>query len=450
MKNKRFLLQHYKKMVLKIDVTTEETKKTVEDKTKLPKGSLKKRIRKKIRIWRANFSKMPLFHKLVLLGITTGIAILASIAFVYSFVILTIPPHKPLDTSYKLLYVENTNLFDFSQDLPIPPTVKDQENPINGELYTKLEFDKLSKQKPLMVMIENHVDARPQAGLSQADLVYETLVESGITRFMAVYWGKEAEKIGPIRSIRKYYLDWSAEYDDPPIVHIGQAGYEPWEDVIVPEADARSYIRTYNVKSFMWYGRSITWRDHDKFNSGIAWEHVAYSDTATAWADAKELGWTGPATVESLSFKRDIQKEKRPFSQKISIRFLNLGGETYKVDWEYDKESNTYKRDLAGQDHLDENNNKQLSAKNVILQYVNYSTTGDRNGRIVLTTLGNGKAKIFRDGKEIDGVWEKGSRTARTKFYNSGGEEINLNRGQIWIEVIPVIGTNTLSQITIS
>ncbi len=442
-------------MVLQVDLT--KTESTMDRKNpdinqigrdSTPKISLKKRVKNKIRKWKANFAKIPLIQKIFVLFIIISLTSLISVAVIYSYVLITTPGHEPIDTTYQLMEVQTVKGYHFDFELPSPPKVKDQENPINGELYTKEDFENLQSRKPLMVMIENHVDARPQAGLTNADLVYETLVESGITRFMAVFWGKDTEKVGPVRSIRTYFIDWSAEYDDPPICNIGQAGYESWEAVIVPEADARSYIRRYNVKSFGWYGRDVTWRDRDKFNSGIAWEHVAYSDTETLWDDAKTLGWIGPATVDSLQFKKELLKNQRPISQEIEIKFLNLSPQNYRVKWVYDKDSNTYKRYLADNPHIDENNNKQISAKNVIIQHCKYRPTGDRNGRIVYTTIDEGKADILRDGEHIEGTWKKEGRTSRTKFYVND-EEVELNRGQIWIEIVPVSGTTDLSDISI-
>jgi hypothetical protein len=444
-------------MVLQVDLSQEQnskenlkfTEREKLSKSNIPKASLLKRLKNKFRVWQANFAKMPLSHKIIVSFICIAIAGLASIAVVYSFIIFTSPEHMPLDATFKLLQSQGLDGLLFSQDLPTPPKVKDQENPINGELYTKEEFESLKERKVMGAIVENHVDARPQAGLSSADLVYETLVESGITRYLAIFWGKDAEKIGPIRSLRSYFLDWTSEYDDPPICNIGQAGYEPWEEVIVPEADARSYIRQHNIKSFGWYGRNVTWRDRDKFNSGVSWEHVAYSDTETLWEDAAVLGWTGPSDIESLKFKKDDAKEERALSQEIEIKFMNLSSDQFRVKWVFDKDSNTYKRYLANEPHIDENNSKQIAAKNVIIQHCKYRPTGDRGGRIVFTTIGEGDAEIFRDGELVDGSWKKSSRTSRTKFYDGDGNEVELNRGQIWIEVVPVSGTTDLSDITI-
>ncbi|MDD3648386.1 MAG: DUF3048 domain-containing protein, partial [Candidatus Dojkabacteria bacterium] len=415
----------------------------------IPKKGLSERIRSKLRLWKANFVKMSSSHKFMLIGMIILIGGLASVALIYGYIIVTTPGHKEIDTSFRLLKVENAKGLSFLSELPPPPEIRDQENPINGELYTKKEFAELKKRRPLFVIIENHTDARPQAGLLDADLVYETLAESGITRFAAVFWGKEAKKVGPIRSLRTYFLDWSSEYDDPPVCNIGQAGYEPWEEVIDPEADARSYIQKYNIKSYSWYGRDVFWRDQDKFNKGIAWEHVAYSETETLWADAETLGWVGPSSLESLKFKKDASKDSRSLTQEISIEFLSLGSESYKVKWVYERDSNSYLRYLAGKPHIDDNYNRQISVKTIIIQHVPYRPTGDKNGRIVFTTVGTGDADIFLDSKQMKGIWKKESRTARTKFYDESGKEIPINRGLIWIEVVPVSGDFDLSKIVI-
>lgn len=437
-------------MVLQVDLTQKTPETSDRQKQDVVvKTSLARRIKNRFRKWQADFAKKPFSHKLILTIISIGVAGLGSIAVVYGYVIFTIPSYQPLDASFKLLEVQSIRGLTFAQDLPTPPKVKDQENPINGELYTKEEFEQLMLRKPLMVMIENYIEARPQAGLTDADLIYETLAESGITRFMAVFWGKDSLKVGPIRSVRTYFLDWASEYNDPPLMNIGQAGYDAGEEIIDPEADARSYIRKCNIKSFDWYGRKVTWRDLDKFHSGIGWEHVAYSDTQTLWADAKTLGWVGPADITPLKFKKDALKEQRALSSEIEIKFLSLGAETYKVKWVFDKDSNSYKRYIADEPQIDENNNKQVAAKNVIIQHCQYRTTGDKNGRIVFTTIDEGNAQIFRDGKLVEGKWKKTSRTDRTKFYDGDGNEVELNRGQIWIEIVPVQGTNKLSKITI-
>src|SRR3989344_1632572 len=109
----------------------------------------------------------------------------------------------------------------FVIDPSIPRTEK---CPLNGKLFTKQERDAWEKVRPIAVMIENHPEARPQSGLSFADVVYEAVAEGGITRFMGVFYCQDAGIVGPVRSARTYYLDFISEYGIYPLyVHWGGA-----------------------------------------------------------------------------------------------------------------------------------------------------------------------------------------------------------------------------------
>jgi len=95
-------------------------------------------------------------------------------------------------------------------DLP-----KTETCPINGGMFTKIESDIWEERRPIALIIENHADARPQSGLSKADVVYEAVAEGGITRFLSIFYcGAAAEdvKVAPVRSARVYFIDWAAEY----------------------------------------------------------------------------------------------------------------------------------------------------------------------------------------------------------------------------------------------
>jgi hypothetical protein len=104
---------------------------------------------------------------------------------------------------------------------------KTEECPINGGMFSTIERDIWEERRPMGVMIENHLDSRPQSGLSRADVIYEAVAEGGITRFLGIFYcGAAAEDvtIGPIRSARVYFVDWISEYGtDPLYVHFGGA-----------------------------------------------------------------------------------------------------------------------------------------------------------------------------------------------------------------------------------
>jgi hypothetical protein len=109
-------------------------------------------------------------------------------------------------------------------DLSAPKT---EVCPLNGKMFTKGEKEIWERRRPLTVMIENHEESRPQSGLSYADVVYEAVAEGGITRFLSVFYcGVSAQDviIGPVRSVRVYYLDWASEYGRYPLfAHVGGA-----------------------------------------------------------------------------------------------------------------------------------------------------------------------------------------------------------------------------------
>ncbi|HNW23731.1 MAG TPA: DUF3048 C-terminal domain-containing protein, partial [Candidatus Dojkabacteria bacterium] len=85
----------------------------------------------------------------------------------------------------------------------------------------------------------------------------------------------------------------------------------------------------------------------------------------------------------------------------------------------------------------DQETNTQVYAKNLVIQEVVLTPSYDDKGRIILTTIGEGKATLFIDGKITTGTWKKLSRTDRTKYYDSEGNEVIFNRGRTWISAVP-------------
>ena len=107
------------------------------------------------------------------------------------------------------------------------------------------------------------------------------------------------------------------------------------------------------------------------------------------------------------------------------------------VTWEYDREANLYRRVNGGNSHKDLNNDEQLAVKNVVVQFARERGPIDELKHLLYDTTGTGKAFIFQDGKVVKGTWKKGDREDRTKFSDSGGKEVEFNKGEIWIEVVP-------------
>ena len=389
-------------------------------------------------------SKIPkaVILSVLLYLLSTGISF-ATFTYLKKPVTL-ITPLSPAETKPS----EGISKFHFDPQAP-----KTEPSPLNGVLYSKEQMSYLLKRRPLGVMIENHVEARPQSGLSGADIVYEAVAEGGITRFLAIFWGVFDDFIvGPVRSARTYYLDWISEYDGL-YAHVGGAHC----DIKTGEgcqngapADALGQIGRYGIKSLnqFYIGFPTYWRDYERLGRKVATEHTVYSTPDKLWQKAKERGWEavdkeGEDWQEDFTpwqFKDDAPLLKRAESQAVEFVFWE-GHDDYRVRWEYDKQQNSYKRFNGGQPHKDLNNEQQLAAKNVVIQFVTERQANDGypgNLHLLYGTIGQGRAVIFQDGKKIEGKWVKKDRKSRTVFYNAAGKEIEFNRGQIWIEILPV------------
>jgi len=141
-----------------------------------------------------------------------------------------------------------------SLNTPAVMQVKDQENPVNGVLVTKNELKEMESRKLGVVSINNHSKARPQYGLSRADLVLEVLAEGGITRYNAFFYQDQSvPKVGPIRSARSYMLEFFLGFDDPVFVHEGQASYAPQEKE-VPEINTLRQFGLWGIESMQTAG----------------------------------------------------------------------------------------------------------------------------------------------------------------------------------------------------
>jgi hypothetical protein len=327
-----------------------------------------------------------------------------------------------VDTEYIYAKKNTTILSSVLVDIPNEP--KTEESPINGQLFTTEEMNKLMKDRPVAVMISNHADARPVSGLTSADLVIETLAEWGITRNMAFFWSETPEKVGSVRSTRQYFLEWLSPYD-PLYIHVGCA------QTTNPRTNACDHLFSYNLKDVSYFG---SWRTTDTYAP-----HNAYSSVTYAREYGEERGWNGfPDNFESWKFKNDLDFTKRGDGYRYKIIFhktLNNRG-LYDTIWEYDQLTNSYKRWIGGDIDIDKENGKQITAKNIVIQKIKMVSAYDDKGRIIQDTIGEGEAIILMDGKEIYGTWKKNDRMDRTTYYDDSGNEIEFNRGKIWIAAI--------------
>lgn len=276
---------------------------------------------------------------------------------------------------------------------------------------------------PTAVMIENLSTVRPQAGLSAASLVYETLAEGGIPRFIAFFARQDMRKVGPVRSARPYFVDWAKEIQAP-LMHAGGSrdAFNEFGRLGVRSIDAllgrtsRYFFRSGPVLS-----------THTLFTSGSRMERMR-----------NERSVAEKAPYRAWRFKNDAALAKRPNERRrLEIDFGY--GKANVVAYYYNRQTNVYYRFNGGKQHTDANDKSRLTirAKNVVVQLIPREKVLDRKGRLQLNIVGRGKGWIAQDGKLVPLTWQKSSASTRTIFRHLNGKEAAFNRGPTWVEVVP-------------
>jgi len=343
---------------------------------------------------------------------------------------------------------------------------KTEECPINGEMYTKVESDIWNTRRPIAMMIENHVEARPESGLSRADVIYEAVAEGGITRFTAIFYcGAAAEDVqaAPLRSARVYFINLAAGYGtDPIFLHQGEAnnicsdcpgGTKP-SSQINPQVNALTLFdklgwqggtQGNNLDGGYNIGFPIVVRNQYRLSSTpSAWEHAVVADLDLVWAEAakRNLGYKDASGVPwTQGFRKWLfqngNANTSPVASDIKFNYWDsMPG--YDVEWKYDSATNSYMRFNGGTAHVDwEFDKPQLSAKNVAIMFVTEKGPLDSEHHMFYQDIGTGKALVFQNGQVIQGTWKKASPLDREVFYDTTGKEINMVRGQTWVEVVP-------------
>ncbi len=299
-----------------------------------------------------------------------------------------------------------------NQEPPKPVLV---ESTLDGTMVTPEK----ANVRPLAVMIENHPQARPQTGLADASIVYETLAEGGITRFMAIYGPSVPDTAGPVRSARTYYVDWAQDYNAL-YTHFGGAN------------DALKKIKNDGVADID--GMKLSGYFWRKWYPGVTGsEHTAFTNPTKLYQYAASKKWPTEGNFTKYTFKDDIAIAERPSTGTLSIDYS--GNSNFAAKFTYDQATNTYSRYMAGIAHKDRITGKQISSKNIIVQYTKEIYKSGKKDHD-LQTVGTGIAKIYLDGKEINGTWSKSNTKARTIFKDESGNQIVFNRGQTWIAVV--------------
>ena len=307
-------------------------------------------------------------------------------------------------------------------------------NPLTG-----LWIDEdVAKRRPVAVMINNMKLALPQSGISQADILYETLAEGNITRLVAVFQDFDAEKIGPVRSTRHYYLNIAFDHDAIFVHHGGS-----------PQAfEAIKELKPANLNTLSYLESIMAWRDPERSKQRRMYEHSLYTN-----AEGIMKGW------EKVDYRKEVVEgfpQKLQFAEEeytpgnevadyITIPFSN----DYVTNFEYNSDTKSYKRFQSGKPHIDENNNEQLEFKNIIVQFADIKLIpGDPEGRRDIKLIGSGEGIYITNGKAMPITWNKSGYNIPTEYKDLDGNILKLNKGKTSISIFPNNKTISLTNVT--
>jgi len=298
------------------------------------------------------------------------------------------------------------------------------KNSITNEDKNLNIIDLKSTTRPVGVVIDNVSGAMPQAGLNDAYLVYEIIVEGGYTRLFAFFKDVNTTMIGPVRSLRHYFIDYALE-NDAVIAHYG------WSP------KAQSDVENLNIKNLNGLNNpgNMYYRDSSLTKA----PHNAFTTMSNIRDQIDNLNYDKKVkdTVLKYSFEEvNLNgKDGSISANNITIKYSNNQITSY----EYDSEAKVYKRSNNGKKQIDRNDNNQLTAKNIIVYNVkNYPLVDiEDKDRQELDNIGIGDGYYITNGYAIPITYEKNNRSSKTKYKYLNGSEIKVNDGITYIQIQP-------------
>lgn len=308
--------------------------------------------------------------------------------------------------------------------------IKDKENQataVEEDKVTATEIEEKTVQifqgsdRPIAVMIDNHSDAWPQAGLQDAYMVYEIVVEGGETRLMVLFKGENTEKIGPVRSARHYFLDYAME-NDAIYTHFGES----------PQAD--SDIRKYSINEIDGIAEDGT--TFTRVRDKVA-PHNAVTSITKLLESAKNKKYRVTSNEESvLNYVTDeVNLEEGQGAISVTIPHSQL----QTVKYVYDEENKVYERYARGKQQTDWDTKQRITTKNIIITFCDNYTLSDaeNKGRQGLKNIGTFDGYYITNGKAIKIKCIKNAREEQTIYQDLEGNEIKVNDGNTFVNICP-------------
>ncbi len=275
-----------------------------------------------------------------------------------------------------------------------------------GESETKLPVT--------AVMIENSPEARPQSGIKEAGVVFESVAEAGITRFLTLYQEAQPGLIGPVRSVRSQFASWAAAFDGG-LAHVGGA---PEPLIKLRSGQIKDLDQFFNAGAF--YRAGDRFAPHNVYTTA---DRLRGLNQSKNYSTSNFTAWKRPKK-EALSPTPNARTISVPTSSGI-----------FNSSYNWDQASNSYVRLQGGAVHSDREKG-QITPKVVLVLQVPHDVISGGNGYRYPNVVGSGRAWLFQNGIVAEVTWTKASDKDQLLFKDAAGADVELNRGQAWITAI--------------
>ncbi|TFJ92609.1 DUF3048 domain-containing protein [Lentibacillus salicampi] len=299
-------------------------------------------------------------------------------------------------------------------------TEKDQTNNKNTFPLTGVKTDQSVNNRITSVMINNHRKARPQSGLSKADIVFEILAEGRITRLMAMYQSELPDVAGPVRSAREYYFELANGYDSLYIYH-GAANFV--NDMIRNRGIEHLDGAHYDNDGHLFKRESFRKPPHN-----------SYLQFGTVYEMAEQNGYDSTQTYEPLPFTTEEEAKNITGDPAANVK-IDYSGKSlkYVVEYVYDEDNETYTRFSDGKKTVELNSEEPVTTDNIFIVETEHHVIDDAGRREIDITSG-GDACLIQKGKIRHVQWE--NRDGRI-IPVQDGRPVEFVRGKTWINIIP-------------
>ena len=298
------------------------------------------------------------------------------------------------------------------------PTATPEPTPSPEEIFLDSYIN--TNERPIAVMVDNDdKNARPHAGLNEAYLIYEMVVEGGSTRFMALYKNADTAKIGPVRSSRHYFLDYVME-NDAIYTHFG------WSPKAASDISA---FKIEKINGILGTDGDTFWRE-EKYKGD--W-HSAYTSIANIKEKAEKKGY-GTETEH----KNGIQYADAfytPASANVANKVTMNYSYHYETGYNYNPETGLYEKTINDAPHVMQNG-ETLTVKNILVELIYDTALGDGTARRNIKTTGSGKGYYITNGVYEEITWEKDSRQGNTVYKHADGSTLKINPGKTIINIV--------------